>query len=88
VNAAKRHFPEAQLVLDLYIDPEIDDKHLVLYIRMWDYGDSVMEEIREAREELGRFIDRMEKAESEFLHKLVGKRGWLQLTTDFWNPEK
>jgi hypothetical protein len=88
VNAAKRHFPEAQLVLDLYIDPEIDDKHLVLYVRMWDYGDSVMEEIREARKELKSFIDRLEEAEEEFLHRLAGKRGWIQLTTDFQNPEE
>jgi len=34
VSAAKRHFPEAQLVLDLYKDPEIDDRHLVLYVRL------------------------------------------------------
>jgi hypothetical protein len=88
VNAAKRHFPEAQLVLDLYIDPEIDDKHLVLYVRMWDYSDSVMEGIREARRELRSFIDRLEEAESEFLNKLAGKGGWIQLTTDFRKPEE
>jgi hypothetical protein len=88
VNAAKRHFPEAQLVLDLYEDPEIDDRYLVLYVRLWSYDKSVMERVREAREELYSFIDRLEKAEAEFLHRLVDKRGWIQITTDFQKPEE
>jgi len=88
VNAAKRHFPEAQLVLDLYEDPEIDDRYLVLYVRLWNYDESVMERFREARKELNGFIDRLDKAEAEFLHRLVDKRGWIQLTTDFQKPEE
>ena len=73
VNAAKKHFPEAQLVIDVYRDPEIADCYLVLYIRLKHYDDSVME--------------RLEKAEAEFLSYLVSKRGWIQLTTDFREPE-
>ena len=73
VNAAKKHFPEAQLVIDVYQDPEIADCYLVLYIRLKYYDDSVME--------------RLEKAEAEFLTHLVSKRGWIQLTTDFREPE-
>jgi len=73
VNAAKKHFPEAQLVIDVYQDPEIADCYLVLYIRLKHYDDSVME--------------RLEKAEAEFLSHLVSKRGWIQLTTDFREPE-
>jgi hypothetical protein len=73
VNAAKKHFPEAQLVIDVYQDPEIADCYLVLYIRLKHYDDSVME--------------RLEKAEAEFLCHLVSKRGWIQLTTDFREPE-
>ena len=73
VNAAKKHFPEAQLVIDVYRDPEIADCYLVLYIRLKHYDDSVME--------------RLEKAEAEFLTHLVSKRGWIQLTTDFREPE-
>jgi len=73
VNAAKKHFPEAQLVIDVYRDPEIADCYLVLYIRLKYYDDSVME--------------RLEKAEAEFLSHLVSKRGWIQLTTDFREPE-
>jgi hypothetical protein len=89
VSAAKRHFPEAQLVLDLYQDPEIDDRYLVLHVRLWSYDDqSVMEGVGGTRKELKGFIDSLEKAEAEFLHLLVNKRGWLQLTTDFQKPEK
>jgi len=88
VNATKRHFPEAQLVLDLYQDPEIDDRYLVIYVRLWDYGGSVMERVEEARGELRSFIYRLEEAEKEFLHRLVDKRGWIQLTTDFKKPEE
>jgi hypothetical protein len=87
VDAAKKHFPEAQLVMDVYQgaqlvmdvyqDPEIADCYLVLYIRLKHYDDSV--------------IERLEKAEAEFLNQLVNKRGnkrgWIQLTTDFREPE-
>jgi hypothetical protein len=74
VDAAKKHFPEAQLVVDVYQDPEIDDHYLVLYVRSKYYDDS--------------FIERLEKAEAEFLNQLVNKRGWIQLTTDFREPEE
>jgi hypothetical protein len=72
VDAAKKHFPEAKLVMDVYQDPEIADCYLVLYIRLKHYDDSV--------------IERLEKAEAEFLNQLVNKRGWIQLTTDFQEP--
>jgi hypothetical protein len=74
VDATKKHFPEAQLVVDVYKDPEIDDHYLVLYVRSKYYDDS--------------FIERLEKAEAEFLDQLVNKRGWIQLTTDFQEPEE
>jgi len=73
VDAAKKHFPEAQLVMDVYQDPEIADCYLVLYIRLKHYDDSV--------------IERLEKAEAQFLGQLVNKEGWIQLTTDFREPE-
>jgi len=73
VDAAEKHFPEAQLVMNVYRDPEIADCYLVLYIRLKHYDDSVME--------------RLEKAEAEFLDQLVNKEGWIQLTTDFREPE-
>jgi hypothetical protein len=73
VDAAKKHFPEAQLVMDVYQDPEIADYYLVLYIRLKYYDDSI--------------IERLEKAEAKFLNQLANKRGWIQLTTDFREPE-
>ncbi len=69
VNAARKYFPEAGLVMDVYQDPEIDDRYLVLRIRPECYDDSV--------------IERLKKAESEFLDELAGKRGWIQLTVEF-----
>jgi hypothetical protein len=89
IDVAKKHFPEAQLVFTLYKDPEIDDKYLVVYIRMKKYDESVMENIREAREEYrGDLIDRIHKAGSEFWDDLVNKRGEIFLTTDFQKPEE
>jgi hypothetical protein len=74
VNAAKKHFPEAKLVMDVYQDPEIADCYLVLYVRSKYYDDS--------------FIERLEKAEAEFLDQLMSKEGWIQLTTDFQELEE
>jgi hypothetical protein len=74
VDAVKRHFPEAQLTMDVYQDPEIDDHYLVLYVRSKYYDDLS--------------IERLQKAEAEFLNQLVNKRGWIQLTTDFRKPEE
>ena len=74
VEAARRRFPHAQLVLDVYQDPEIDDEYLVLYVRMPHYDDSVME--------------RIATAEAEYLDMLADKSGWIQLTTDFRTPNE
>jgi hypothetical protein len=69
VNSAKKHFPNAQIVLDLYIDPEIDDKYLVLYVRLKEYEGSV--------------IELLDKARLEILDELKDKKGWIQITTDY-----
>lgn len=73
VDAARRHFPEAQLVMEVYQDPEIDDRYLVLYVRLKQYNDSI--------------VERLQRAEAEFLDHLADTEGWLQLTTDFREPE-
>lgn len=73
VKAAKKHLPEAQLILEVYHDPEIDDRCLVLYVRLPMYDEKVME--------------RIEAAEAEFLDRLADAEGWLLLTTDFGKPE-
>lgn len=65
--------PDAQLALEVYRDPEVDDKHLVLYARFENYDQLAMRRIRNAREKIR--------------GHLVGKRGWLHLTTDF-HPQK
>ena len=72
IGAAKRHFPEAQIVADVYQDPQINDQYLVLYVRLKNYDDS--------------FIERLENAEADFLNQLAGKSGWIQLTTDYRKP--
>ena len=73
VDAAKRHFPEAQLVLDVYRAHEMDDGYLALCFRLKSYTD---------------FVDRYERAQAEFIPHLRGKRGWIHLTTDFREPEE
>jgi hypothetical protein len=72
INAAQKHFSEAQLIMDLYEDPEIEDYYLVLYVRLKNYDDS--------------FVDRLKEAQAEFISDLVNKEGWVQLTTDFRTP--
>lgn len=69
INAARKYFPEAELTLQVYRDPEIDHSYLLINVRVSRYDDTVME--------------RIERAESEFLHLLRGKRGWLIMNTDF-----
>jgi len=89
VNSAKKHFPEAQLVLDLYEDPEMDNRHLVLYVRLKKYNELVMEKVREAREEYREdLITRINKTGSEFWDDLVDKKGYIFMTTDFQKPEE
>jgi len=73
VRATLNHLPKAQLFLKVYRDPEIEDQYLVLYVRVQRYDESVME--------------RIEAAEREYIDLLIGKEGWLQLSTDFREPE-
>jgi hypothetical protein len=69
ISIARKHFPEARIVLDVYLDPEIKDSYIVLLVRVSQYDDS--------------FIERLTVAESELLPLLVNKKGWIQLSTDF-----
>jgi hypothetical protein len=74
VNSAKKYFPNAQIVLDLYIDPEIDDKYPIIYVRAKDYDD--------------KFMELLDKARKDFMEDLINKRGWILLTTDFGKPDE
>ena len=73
VYTAREHLPEAQLWMEVYRDPENEDEHLVLYARFHQYDERTMERIRSVRK--------------EYRPLLVGKSGWLILTTDFQQPE-
>lgn len=60
---------KATLSLELYIDPEIDDPHLVLYVRREPYDPSIwagIERLRECYEDA-----------------LADLSGWLHVTVDF-----
>jgi hypothetical protein len=74
INSAKKYFPNAQIVLDLYIDPEIDDKYPIIYFRAKDYDD--------------KFMELLDKARKDFMEDLINKRGWILLTTDFGKPDE
>ena len=69
-NATRMEFgPSAELTLEVYHDPEVEDHYLALIVRLPAYDDSTM-----------RRIDNIwDKFESE----LVDGSGWLTITTDF-----
>jgi len=73
VYAAREHIPEAQLIMEVYHDPEIEDRYLLINARFQDYDDSV--------------IDKIKAAESEYIDLLSNTEGWIQLSTDFQEPE-
>lgn len=55
--------------MEIYQDPEVDDEHLVVYVRLNNYPEDVMDRIADIRRKLKCYL---------------GNRGsWLHLTTDF-----
>jgi len=67
--AAQRFGDRAQLSLELYRDPEIQDEHLTLYVRQAAYDDDLLTILDQIAEE-----QRIDPSASS---------GWLQVTTDF-----
>ena len=63
---------DVQVSLELYHDPEIDDEHLVFYVRAHEYPDSFMDVVR--------------ALDAEFIPLLEGKSEWVLVTTDFQPP--
>ena len=63
---------EAELMLQVYRDPEIDDRHLTLYVRLPVYDDTV--------------IARLDRVTQGFDDELCRASGYLLLTTDFRPP--
>jgi hypothetical protein len=63
---------DAELTLELYRDPEIDDQYLTLYVRQATYDKRIM--------------DRIETVRARYRDALSDKSGWLHVTTDFCPP--
>jgi len=73
VGAALERFADrAELSLEVYRDPEIDDQYLTLYVRQERYDDTIMDTIKEVWR--------------EYQSDLADKSGWLLVTTDFGPP--
>lgn len=74
IDSVHSHFASPlQLNLEVYRDPESNDRYLLLSLRLPEYDDTVMERIRIIRKEYSSF--------------LAGATGWFLLTTDFSPPE-
>ncbi|MFH1909014.1 MAG: hypothetical protein ABIL11_16810 [Chloroflexota bacterium] len=72
-DAARQRFGvQAQLSLESYRDPEIEDEYLTLYVRQKQYDENMLRQIKEIRK--------------SFEGMLAGKTGWFLLTTDFQPP--
>jgi len=63
---------EAEISLEVYEDPEIEDEYLTLYIRVPKYDNKVMDYIKNIRK--------------EYEDALTSTKGWLLITTDFRKP--
>jgi len=61
-----------QILLEVYHDPEIVDEYISIEIRQRKYDESVMKRI----EEIG----------TEYENELIGKNGWILVTTDYRQP--
>ena len=72
--AALEFTPGAALSLELYVDPEIDDRYLSLYVRQAAYEPDVMERIERVQAEADAYLDDAALDDSV---------GWFLITTDF-----
>jgi hypothetical protein len=68
---ARREFgQDAELRLEVYRDPEIEDRHLTLYVRLPTYGNNAI-------------IERLDRVTQPFEDELCSASGYLLVTTDF-----
>jgi hypothetical protein len=65
-------YEPAQIELDQYDDPEIDDHYLTFMVRLPDYPDDVRS-----------FIERLDRVSDGYGDRLTNLSGWLLVTTDF-----
>ena len=63
---------QAQLSLEIYRDPEVDDLYPALYARQDEYAEDIFDLIEDAR--------------SGYEPELAGKTGWFLVTTDLCPP--
>jgi len=70
--AKERFGMRAQLSLEVYRDPEIDDEYLTIYVRQDEYDENIVEII--------------ESMSDEYEHMFADRFGWLLVTTDFGPP--
>ena len=68
----RRSGDDTQLSLEVYRDPEIDDKYLTLCIRQREYDEDILGKIKSIW--------------AEYEDKLVGRSGCILVTTDFDPP--
>lgn len=72
-SEARKEFGEAaELCLELYRDPEIQDRHLILYVRLPAYDESILE--------------RLDRVTQPFDEGLSTSPGHLLVTTDLRRP--
>jgi hypothetical protein len=68
---ARREFgQDAELRLEVYRDPEIDDRHLTLYVRLPAYENNAI-------------VARLDRVTQPFEDELCSASGYLLVTTDF-----
>ncbi|MCI0641531.1 MAG: hypothetical protein L0Y72_12830 [Gemmataceae bacterium] len=65
---------EAELTLEIHQDPEFDDRHPILYVRLPRYDSATM--------------DRIYRITAAFDDELTNASGWFLVTTDFRKPLK
>ena len=71
-NVRERFDENAQLSLELYRDPEIEDEHLTLYVRQERYDSGI--------------VDALNGIAASFDDQLSHTPGWFLITTDFQPP--
>ena len=71
-SVAERLGARAQLSLEVYHDPEIEDEYLTLYVRQQHYDEDIMDVIKSAR--------------APYDAAYGTTPGWMLVTTDFEDP--
>jgi len=72
-KAVLKRFPQpSQVALELYQDPEINDEHLAIYVRQYDYDEHI--------------LDAIDYIRSEFEEERASSSGRIHITTDFEPP--